>query len=80
MSKYDPLRDHLKRVTAASVVMTFAEIDTLFPLPLSATRHPAWWRNEGADGARHVQSRAWMSAGFKAEADLQNKVVIFRRD
>jgi hypothetical protein len=63
MSKYSPLRRRLEAERGAEVDMTFAEIDAIVGgLPVSARRHSAWWSNERE--GRHVQSRAWMDAGW----------------
>lgn len=66
MSKYHPLRDHLRRAGPAAVEMGFDEIDQLVGgLPSSARHHRAWWANE-SDGA-HVQARAWLDSGRRVE-------------
>jgi hypothetical protein len=57
--------------------MRFSDIEELlgFPLPRSARRHAAWWSNSG--GA-HVQSLAWMNAGYRTEdVDLEQETVRF---
>lgn len=65
MSKYDPLFHHLSRSHGA-VELAFAEIEAIlgFPLPKSARRHAAWWSNSGGT---HVQSEAWLAAGYRTE-------------
>ena len=67
MSKYDPLARHLRRQTSETVVMTFRDLVLVLKamLPRSAER-PQWWANETSETTRHVQSRAWISAGFDA--------------
>jgi hypothetical protein len=60
--KYAPLFEHLCRAGDAPVEMTFEEIDRLVGgLPVSATKHRAWWANEVAGG--RVQAKAWLDAG-----------------
>lgn len=65
MSKYDALFLHLSK-SGGTVEVSFDEIEGIlgFPLPASARRHPAWWSNSGGT---HVQSTAWMAAGYRTE-------------
>ncbi|WP_435870508.1 DUF7662 domain-containing protein [Micromonospora noduli] len=75
VSKYNPLRDHLRRRTG-EVRYTLDEISELVPggLPPSAYRYEAWWAN----GDRtHPHSRAWEDAGFTAHPDLVRGAVRF---
>ena len=67
MAKYDPLRELLRSNGASSVTLTFEEIERAIggSLPASSREHPAWWANE--DGSGHVQSNAWMDAGYRVE-------------
>lgn len=66
-SKYDALREHLRRQDRARVEMSFGEVAELVgELPASATGdggkyHRQWWENN--DG--HVQARAWLGAGYE---------------
>lgn len=78
MAKYDPLFEYLCQAGDGPLELTFDEIEHLVgPLPTSATKYPAWWANE-AEGGRHVQARAWLSAGREVEAvDLQARRVRF---
>ncbi|SJM62665.1 hypothetical protein FM111_09030 [Brevundimonas diminuta 3F5N] len=47
--------------------MTFRDLELVLRamLPRSAER-PQWWANENNETTRHVQSRAWLSAGYDA--------------
>lgn len=67
MAKYDPLRDHLKRQTAAEFELTFAEIERVLgsKLPASAQR-PQWWANVKDANTTHVQRNAWRAANYDA--------------
>ena len=79
MAKYDPLGEHLSRLTMDATTMTFEEISRLVGLlPKSAYDHREWWGNE-AHGS-HVQARAWMNAGFRVDSvHQQRETVTFRR-
>jgi len=76
MGKYDPLRDSL-RAAPDDIEWTFDDVaDLVGGLPASARDYPAWWGNEHT----HVQSAAWLSAGYKVESvDLVHGRVRFRR-
>jgi len=66
MSKYDPLREHLRLNGSSRIEMTFAQIEAIVGgLPQSAYEHKAWWSNE--QGGNHVQAHAWMAAGYRTE-------------
>ena len=66
MGKYDPLREHLERLSPERVQLTFSEIARLVGgLPPSAHRHPAWWSNERQGS--HVQATAWLDTGRRVE-------------
>lgn len=76
VSKYDPLYWHLDDATGA-VTLTFAEVaDLVGGLPPSAYEHPSWWSR---NTSRHVQARAWVDAGYHADADLAARTVRFHR-
>lgn len=80
MSKYDGLRSHLKRQTAASLELTFADIEHRIGawLPKGASR-PEWWSNERANGKLKVQSHAWLSVGYNAYLARDANRVRFER-
>lgn len=80
VSKYDPLRDHLKANPNNAVRMTFREIETVLgaKLPPSARRYAFWWANDRT--GNHSQAYAWMSAGRSvAQLDLVDQRVMFIR-
>lgn len=80
MSKYEPLREHLRSGTATRWRASFADVEAVlgFPLPRSAYAYPAWWSN---DATGHSHSLAWLDAGWKTEkVDLQSQQVTFRKD
>ena len=79
MSKYDPLQDYLAEQTAASLTLSFVEIERIVALPAAAKRHDVWWSNDDVRTTLHAQSRAWQLAGYTAEPNLRGKRVTFRR-
>lgn len=67
MAKYDPLKAFLQCQPGPTPTLQFADIaEIVGVLPHSAYRHPAWWANEQKE--RHVQARAWMSAGWRVDS------------
>jgi hypothetical protein len=59
--------------------MSFDEVAAAagIKLPASAYRYAAWWEN---DPVHHVQARAWLDAGYRAEqVDMEGQTVTFAR-
>lgn len=77
-SRYDPLGEFLKNQRAASVTLTFTEVEELVgALPPSARRHGAWWSN---NPAMHPQAEAWLDAGWRVQhKDIGSETVAFVR-
>jgi peptidoglycan/xylan/chitin deacetylase (PgdA/CDA1 family) len=78
--KYEVLKAFLQARQQSHLRMSFDEVAKAAgtKLPASAYRYPAWWANDPS-GA-HVQARAWLDAGFRAEqVDLEAKRVVFVR-
>jgi hypothetical protein len=68
VAKYDPLFEYLCKAGDGPVTLGFDEIEGLVgQLPVSATKHRAWWANEVGDG-RHVHSKAWLNSGREVES------------
>lgn len=80
LAKYDALATHLRRQKTASYDMSFADIERVIAalLPKSA-RRLEWWGNETSPQSRHVQCRAWLSAGFSAHPQIDKERVRFER-
>lgn len=79
MSKYEPLKNYLRKQSTAHVRMTFAEIERLIgaPLPPSARKHRAWWSNNPSNS---VITEAWLNAGFNTEqVDMAQGKLVFHR-
>ena len=80
MSKYGPLRDHLRQQAVREVVLAFSEIEALIggPLPASAER-PQWWSNRTNPRTNHVQREAWRAAGYNACLVQGSRTVRFQK-
>lgn len=79
MGKYEPLTRFLKSQKLEKVQVTFKEIERVLgeELPASALKHRPWWANTGGS---HVQSEAWLEAGFETESvDMDARRLVFRR-
>jgi CBS domain-containing protein len=76
--KYAPLANYLAQLKGESrIAMRFAQIESELDveLPASARTHRSWWAN---DQTSHVQSLAWMSAGWRVDdVDLSAETVVF---
>lgn len=73
---YTPLGDYLREVDPAEdAVLSFAEVEAVIgrPLPAQARSAPYWWQSI----PRQPQSRAWLRADRRAEADLSAETVTF---
>lgn len=80
MNKYAPLYGFLEDSRLEAVRLTFQQIEALVgELPHSAYKYREWWANEGEQG-RHVQSHAWLGAGYIVDSvNLSGENVVFRR-
>lgn len=76
MSRYDALRDELRRLANRPTTMSFEQIAELLPagLPASAYNHAAWWANQ----EHGPQAAAWTAAGYRtADLNLTARRVTF---
>ncbi len=81
MAKYDALRAELRKRNAATITMSFAEIDRIVPggLPPSAYTYQAWWDDEKVP-VSHVHKIAIHEAGYRVSRyDLPARTVTFTR-
>ncbi|GAA0787720.1 hypothetical protein E1180_01790 [Roseibium denhamense] len=79
MSKYEPLREHLARLTDVVWAAKLNEVEGIIGsnLPKSAREHRTWWANSGGS---LVHQNAWLDAGWRVErTDLTRDVIVFRR-
>lgn len=77
--RYDPLKAYLLAQTASRLPMTFSGVEKTIgaKLPRSAKAHRAWWSNDTG----HVQAKAWLDAGYRAEqVDKDAGTLVFARD
>ena len=79
---YDGLRDYLEKRYADSVVLTFAQVESLlgFRLSHSARVDRGWWSNDESAEWPHAQSRAWTCANRMATPNLGAQTVLFVRN
>lgn len=80
--KYAPLEQYLRKlpIRQEEVTLTFDIIEKILndSLPASAHEHRAWWGNQKQ--GTHVESIAWMDAGWLVEiVNLNEKWVKFVR-
>ncbi len=80
-SKYDRLADHLAASGAATITLTFAEVEAVVgPLPATARHNPSWWGATPAGRYLHPYTLTWRQAGYIAVTlDFIAGAVTFRR-
>ncbi|MDZ5472685.1 hypothetical protein SM124_13180 [Bacillus sp. 31A1R] len=80
MTKYEPLSHYLKQVKPDRITLSYSEIESILSdtLPSSALKYKAWWSNEKTNG--HVQSKAWMEAGWMVTYIRLGESIDFQRD
>ena len=77
--KYLSLYTYLANRYADTVVLTFAEIESLlgFTLPDPARLHQDWWTNASPEPRGHTD--AWVLANRTAKPNLIARTVVFER-
>ena len=80
-SKYDRLADHLAASGAATIILTFAEIEAIVgPLPETARRSVEWWDVTVSGRYTDAHALLWWHAGYVADRpDFAAHTVTFRR-
>jgi len=80
VSKFEQLRDYLKRQTATELVLSNEQIEDLlgFALPRAAQR-ASWWDSTRAPDEKMPQREACLEAGYIATRLPDGKGVRFRR-
>ena len=79
--EYRSLYKYLDNRFADTVVLTFAQIESLlgFTLPDLARLRPDWWATPEADAVPSSQSRSWVDASRTATPNLLAQSVMFER-
>jgi hypothetical protein len=72
--KYYPLEEYLMSQDSSRVKLSFEDIEKIIgdSLPPSASKYRPWWANGG-----HVQTYAWLRAGWKVEEVSLDDYVVF---
>jgi len=80
-SKYDRLGDHLAAIGAATITLTFAEVEAVVgPLPDTAHRSVEWWGATAFGHYSNAHAFHWRRAGYVADhLDFVGETVTFRR-
>ncbi len=79
MSKYEALGRFLQGLSAASVHLSFEEVEKIlgFKLPPSAYVHSEWWSNNPVG---HSHARSWVEAGWRTnKVDRKSRTLVFHR-
>jgi len=78
-AEYAPLYTYLHDRYASTVVLTFAQMESLlgFALPGAARTERNWWTDTAARTARHAD--AWTLAHRTAMPNLPARTVVFER-
>ncbi len=79
-SKYDRLGDHLAAIGAATITLSFAEVEAIVgPLPVEA-HHSPWWGATASGRYVYVHTIHWQRAGYVADRpNFVAETVTFRR-
>jgi hypothetical protein len=77
--EYLSLHKYLDNRFAATVVLTFAQIEDLlgFALPDLARLQQQWWANADANSTASAQARSWTQASRTATPTLLAQTVVF---
>ncbi len=80
-SKYDRLADHLVASGAATIILSFAEIEAVVgPLPATARKIAYWWVATARTQYTQPHLFSWRRAGYVADRpDFIAGAVTFRR-
>jgi anion-transporting ArsA/GET3 family ATPase len=79
MTVYAPLQSYLSQRTESSVVMTYAEIESLLGRKLPPTAYGDHRRQWWANTETHSQALAWLRANRKTKLDVAGDKVAFIR-
>ena len=79
MTKYEPLKHHLRDSGRPHVPMSFEDIEKVIgaELPPKASKQRTWWSNNPTN---NVMTMAWLAAGYESvHVDMTNRKLVFRR-
>lgn len=80
MNDYDPLRDYLKKQTAAEFVLSMDEIEELIDAALPRASHRAsWWETDRSPQEKMPQREAVLATDYIATRLADGSGVKFRR-
>ncbi len=80
MNDYDPLRDFLKRQTAAEIIMTMEQIEEMIDAALPRASHRAsWWETDRSPQEKMPQREAVLATDYIATRLIDGSGVKFRR-
>ena len=80
MNDYDPLRDFLKKQTAAELILTMDEIEELIDGVLPRASHRAsWWETDRSPQEKMPQREAVRATDYIANRLIDGSGVKFRR-
>ena len=80
MNDYDPLRDFLKRQTAAEIVLSMEQIEEMIDAALPRASHRAsWWETDRSPQERMPQREALLATDYIANRLADGSGVKFRR-
>ena len=80
MTRYDALRDYLKRQKQAEFVLSFEEIEAIIDATLPRAAHRAsWWETLRSPQEKMPQREACLEAGYIATRLPDSKSVKFKK-
>ena len=80
MNDYDPLRDFLKKQTAAELILTMEQIEEMIDAALPRASHRAsWWETDRSPQEKMPQREAVLATDYIATRLIDGSGVKFRR-
>ena len=80
MNDYDPLREFLKKQTAAEFILTMEQIEEMIDAALPRASHRAsWWETDRSPQEKMPQREAVLATDYIATRLIDGSGVKFRR-
>ncbi len=80
MNDYDPLREFLKKQTAAEFILTMEQIEEMIDATLPRASHRAsWWETDRSPQEKMPQREAVLATDYIATRLIDGSGVKFRR-